>query len=153
MLDGYIHDLEPGDVFRPVVYTVTAHMAAAYAHGSEDITELYQSSQPDGRPQIRPATAIHSDKMRLLEANCLKERRLHNEQGTTTQRVHYEYEVQYHSIVYVGDELEVTGKIVDKYERRGRLYLAYEIEVKTTDGRPIASYKDRTLLGYKKKED
>ncbi len=73
MLDGYISDLEPGDVLRSVTFTVTPHMAAAYARGMEEHFEPFQCPSPDGTRQMRSPTAIHTDKMRLLEENCKKE--------------------------------------------------------------------------------
>ncbi len=152
MLDGYLHDLEPGDEFRPVTYTVTQHMAAAYAHGVEETSEVFYAPQLGGGRQLRLPTSMHTDKMRLLEENCTKERRLHGEQGATTQRVHYEFEAQYHSLAYVGDELVVSGRVIDKYWKRGRQYLSYELEVNTTDGRLVTTYHDKTVLDYRKAE-
>ena len=151
MLDGYISDLEPGDELRSVTFTVTPHMAAAYARGMEEHFESFQGPAPDGTGQMRSPAAIHTDKMRLLEENCSKEQRLHGEQAKDA-RMHYEYEAQQHSPAFVGDELTVTGRITDKYERRGRTFLCYALEVNTADGRLVTSYKDKTLLRYKKED-
>ena len=148
MLGGYISDLEAGDEFKPVTYVLTAFMASEYAHAVEDNCEWYHSSHTPAGRQIRPPTMIHVDKMRILEANCDKEKRVSGMKGPDA-RVHYEYHAKHHSPAYVGETLVVTGHIVDKYEKRGRPYLWYYLEVRTSDGRLVTAYNDLTLLRYK----
>ncbi len=147
MLGGYISDLEAGDVFQPVEYVVTPFMASEYAHGVEDNCELFHSAQtPVGR-QIRPPTMIHADKMRILEKNCLKEPRLGGVKSPHA-RIHYEYYARQHSPAYVGEKLIVSGGITAKYQKRGRTYIDYKLEVRTVDGRLVTTYTDKTLLKY-----
>jgi hypothetical protein len=95
---------------------------------------------------------IHSDKMRLLEANCAAERRMSGIR-TDDARIHYEYDAVQHSPAYVGEELVVSGRIIDKYAKRGREFLHYELQVKTADGRLVSTYRDRTLLRYRKADE
>ena len=152
MLGATIGDLEPGDVFAPVAYELTAFICSEYAHSVEENCEWVHSARtPDGR-QMRPPTMIHVDKMRILEANCLQERRVSGE-AAADARVHYEYHAVQHSPAYVGEELVVSGKIVDKYVKRGRTFLCYYLEVHTKDGRLITTYNDKTLLRYKPNEE
>jgi len=149
MLGGTIGDLDKGDVFEPVEYDLTAFMCTEYAHGVEEGCELFHSDlNPTGR-QMRPPTMIHVDKMRILEKNCLKEQRIAGMKGPDA-RVHYEYHAKHHSPAYVGETLVATGRIVEKYVKRGRSYLWYYIEVHTKEGRLVTTYNDRTLLRYKK---
>jgi hypothetical protein len=147
MLGGYISDLEAGDEFKPVTYVLTAFMASEYAHSVEETCEWYHSPlSPEGR-QIRPPTMIHVDKMRILEGNCLKERRVSGEIAPDA-RVHYEYYARQHSPAYIGETLTVSGKITDKYVKRGRTYIEYYLEVRAGDGRLVTTYTDKTLLKY-----
>lgn len=148
MLGGYISDLEPGDVFAPVEYVLTAMMASEYMHGIEEGCEWFHSARGPGGRQLRPPTTIHIDKMRILEANCLKERRLSGHQAQDA-RIHYEYHARQHAIGYVGERFIVSGKIADKYVKRGRIYLVYALEVHTADGRLITTYGDTTVLKYR----
>jgi hypothetical protein len=148
MLGGYISDLETGDVFEPVEYEVTPFMCSEYAHAAENMDELFHSSLNRQGRQIRMPTMIHVDKMRILEKNCLKEQRISGMKGPDA-RVHYEYHAKHHSPAYVGDKLVVSGRIVEKYKKRGRSYLWYYLEVHTKDGRLVTTYNDRTLLRYK----
>lgn len=152
MLGGYIHDLDTGDVFKPVRYELTAFMCSEYAHASEETHEWFHSaSTPLGR-QVRPPTMIHVDKMRILEENCLKERRVSGE-AAPDARIHYEYNAEHHSAAFVGETIVVSGHIVEKYTKRGRTYLWYYLEARTGDGRLVTTYNDRTLLRYRPEEE
>lgn len=147
MLGGYISDLQAGDEFEPVRYVLTSLMTSDYAHGVEENLEWFHSADsPFGR-QVAIPTMVHADKMRILEVNCPKEARISGMRGPHA-RIHYEYEARHHSPAYVGEELVVSGRIKDRYTRRGRTYLHYELEVRTADGRLVTSYLDRTLLKY-----
>lgn len=147
MLGGYISDLEAGDVFAPVEYVLTPYMASQYAHGVEENCEWFHSSQSPVARQIRSPTMIHVDKMRLLEKNCLKEQRVSGAKGPHA-RVHYEYHARHHSPAFVGERLIVSGRITDRYVKRGRTYIDYALEVRTSDGRLVTTYTDKTLLKY-----
>jgi len=156
MLGGYISDLEAGDVFKPVEYVLTPFMCSEYAHGVETGREWFHSALAPGARQVRLPTMIHVDKMRILEANCLKEQRVSAGGRITTDargpdaRIHYEYHSRQHSPAYAGERMVVSGRITDKYVKRGRTYIDYYLEVRTADGRLVTTYTDKTLLRYKK---
>ena len=92
---------------------------------------------------------IHVDKMRLLEKNCLKEQRVAGARGPHA-RIHYEYHARHHSPAYVGERLIVSGRITGRYVKRGREYIDYRLEVRTSDGRLVTTYTDKTLLRYER---
>lgn len=151
MLGGYIHDLEEGDVFKPVEYELTPFIAAEYAHGVEENCEWFHSSRSPWGRQVRPPTAIHTDKMRILEENCPKERRIHGMKGPQA-RIHYEYHAKSHSPAFVGERLTVSGRVLSRYVNRGRPYYHIELIVKASDGRLVETYRDRTVLQFEKLE-
>jgi N-terminal half of MaoC dehydratase len=151
MLGRSIGDLETGDVFEPVQYIVTSLMTSEYAHGVEETSEWFYSSDSPWERQARVPTMIHSDKMRILEANCPQEPRVAGFRGPDA-RIHYEYHARHHNIAFVGDELTVSGRIADRYVKRGRVYLHYNLEVHTADGRLVTEYWDRTVLKYRQEE-
>ena len=107
MLGGYISDLEKGDVFKPIQYVLTPFMVSEYAHGVEDTFEPYHSKLTKVGRQVRPPTMIHADKMRILEENCDKEKRVAGMKGPDA-RVHYEYHAKHHSALYVGETVVCT---------------------------------------------
>ncbi len=152
MLGGYIHDLEAGDVFEPIEYLLTPFMCSEYAHGVEDNAEWFHSPQTAAGRQLRPPTMVHADKMRLLEKNCLKEPRLGGAKSPHA-RIHYEYHARHHSPAYVGERLVVSGRISARYVKRERTYIDYEMEVRTSDGRLVTTYTDKTLLKYERDKE
>lgn len=154
MLGGYISDLDAGDVFKPVEYVLTPFLCSEYAHGIETNHEWFHSASAPGSRQVRLPTMIHVDKMRILEANCLKEQRVSaggritaDTQGPDA-RIHYEYHSRQHSAAYAGERLIVSGKITARYVKRGRTYIDYYLEVRTSDGRLVTTYTDKTLLRF-----
>lgn len=158
MLGGFISDLAAGDEFKPVEYVLTGFMCSEYAHGVETNQEWFHGGHGGAR-QLRPPTMIHVDKMRILEANCLKEQRvsaggrISTEPGGPDARIHYEYHSRQHSPAYVGERLIVSGRITDKYVKRGRTYIDYYLEVRTSDGRLVTTYTDKTLLRFQADEE
>ena len=108
MLGGYISDLEKGDVFKPIEYVLTPFMASEYAHGVEETWEGFHSKYSPTGKQMRPPTMIHADKMRILEENCDKEKRIAGMKGPDA-RVHFEYHAKHHSAAYVGEKLICTN--------------------------------------------
>lgn len=148
MLGGYISDLDKGDVFKPIRYLLTPFICSEYAHGVEDSWEGFHSAHSPAGRQIRPPTMIHVEKMRLLEENCDKERRISGMKGPDA-RIHYEYKARHHSAAYAGETMVVSCVIKDKYDKRGRTFLWYYIEASTADGRLVTTYNDITLLRYK----
>ena len=148
MLGGTIDDLDKGDVFKPVEYDLTPFICSEYAHSVEENCEWFHSNLAPGGRQMRPPTMIHMEKMRILEENCTRERRMHGEPAPDA-RVHYEYHAVQHSVAYAGERLVISGKIVDKYVKRGRTFLWYYLETHTKDGRLVTTYNDLTLLRYK----
>lgn len=146
MLGRYIWDLDKGDVFEPIEYEVTPFIAREYAHGVEEDLDWFHSAESPYGKQVRTPTLIHMDKMRLLGKNC--------PEGTGPHaRIHVEYHARHHSPAFVGETLVVSGKITDRYIKRGRVYIDYDMEVRTKEGRLVTTYTDRTLLKYTPVED
>ena len=56
--------------------------------------------------------------------------------------------VEHFGLAYVGERLVVSGRITDRYVKRGRTYIDYYLEVRTSDGRLVTTYTDKTLLKY-----
>lgn len=151
MLGGYISDLQTGDIFTPVRYELTALAVAEYAHGVEEACEWFYSGGGESpwEAQVRPPTMIHSDKMRILEVNCPKEARVAGLDHSDA-RIHYEYHARHHSPAFVGEEIVVSGEVLERYVRRGRDYLLYGLTVHAGGDRLVTEYWDRTLLRYRK---
>lgn len=143
MIGRYISDLDAGDVMEPIEFPVTPLVVREYCHGVEEDHEWFHSARtPYGR-QVAPPTLAHVGKNRLLDKNCPGGSGPH-------ARMHYEYHAVNHGPIFVGDKLLFTGRITERYLKRGRTFIEYELEARTSDGRLVATYHDKTLLSYKK---
>ena len=150
MLDGFITDLEPGDVFRPVEYELTSLIVTEYAHGNEELSEFFHSINNVYGRQVRPPTMIHCERMRILEVNCTREKRLAGE-AAADARVFYEYHAENLSPAFVGERLIISGRCADVFEKRGRRYNRHELLVTTADGRPVTKYREQMLMRFSPK--
>ena len=63
--------------------------------------------------------------------------------------VHAKCDVAIESSVRPGDRIHVTGRIADKYERRGGRYAVFEMATVDDDGRPICSVRNSMLLNFR----
>lgn len=142
-LNRYISDLEAGDVFRPVTYTVTPFLAREYCHGVEEADEVFHAATGEA---VAPPTLVHIDKVRLLHANC-------PEGAGPTARLHYMYHARHHAPVVVGQAVVISGSVTKRYEKRGRTYLDMELSLHSeTSGELLTSYQDSTVLSFKESE-
>jgi hypothetical protein len=134
-----VADLERGDVLGPLRYVMSRFVVREYCHS----VELHQPCFQDRiEGQVAPPTLVHLDKLRLYRHAC--------PMGTGPHaRVHVEYDARVHSLVPVGEELEVVGHLTDRFKKRGRDYLIVDIALSTVrDSRLLIEYRDTVTLAY-----
>lgn len=144
MLGRYISDLEPGDELGPTEITFSPFASREYAHSNE----LYHPFFHAGGPELHfaPPTMIHTGKLRLFRDACP------GGKGPDA-RVHIEFDADFHEPVPTGKKLTLSGKVIDRYVKKGRTYIRTVIEVRAADdGRLLVSYTDTNLLAYKPAE-
>lgn len=141
----YVSDLETGDVLEPVEYVMSPFIVREYAHSVEEQSPVLAGDVPADE-QLAPPTLVHIDKIRLLKRNCPGGRGPH-------ARIHYEYHATHHDVVPVGERVVASGRVAERYEKRGREYLRMEIELRSAaDGRLLTSYTDTAVLSFTPKE-
>jgi len=135
----YVSDLEVGDVLGPVEYVMSPFVVREYCHANELHHEFLQGNDD----QIAPPTLVHLDKLRLCRHACPL--------GNGTARIHYEYDATFHDTIPVGEPLVVSGKVTERYEKRGRIYVVIEIDLRAKAGnRLLVSYRDTAIVSYLK---
>ena len=139
---GYVSDLEVGDQIGPIEYTMSRFVIREYAHANELHHDFLQ-----GIDQIAPPTLVHLDKLRLYRHACPK--------GTGPHaRIHYEYDATIHGEIRPGDRLSVSGRVTERYQKRGRDYVVMEIELRSADdNRLLIAYRDTSIMAYGSAED
>ncbi|WP_020578854.1 hypothetical protein [Actinopolymorpha alba] len=141
-LNGYVSDLEVGDVLEPVTYEMSSFVVREYCHGVDEFAEEFHSPVGSGGTHYAPPTLAHIDKIRLIKKNCP------GGPGPTA-RIHYEFHVVQHRLVPVGARLTASGYVSNRYEKKGRVYLEMKIEVRaaSTD-ELLTTYTDTAILSY-----
>ena len=138
----YTSDLDLGDVLGPVEYTLSPFVVREYAHSNELHHPFFQGRKDE---LMMPPTLIHLDKLRLYKHAC--------PMGTGPDaRIHYEYDCTVHEAVRVGERVAVSGKVTERFVKRGRTHVVIAMELRAvSDGRLLVSYRDTVLLAFKPK--
>lgn len=140
MIGRYVSDLEPGDVLEPVRYEVTAFIVREYCHGVEEVGDIFHGGGAE--VQYAPPTMVHADKVRVLRASC-------PEGAGPVPRMHALYEATYHRAIRVGQTLSVSGRVDERYTRRGRDFLVISFEVRDAFTDELhTTYRDVSLLNH-----
>ena len=134
----YTTDLEKGDVLGPIEYSMSKFVVREYCHANE----LHQACYQGVDPAFAPPTLVHLDKLKLYKLACPA--------GTgPTARIHYQYDATLHAPIPVGVKLRVTGKVAERFEKRGRTHVVMEIDMRTAaDNRPLVTYRDTIIVSY-----
>jgi hypothetical protein len=141
-LGRFVSDLEVGDVLAPVTYRMTPFIVREYAHGVDEIAEEFHRATTELGQQLVPPTLVHIDKIRLIKANCPDGPGPH-------ARIHYQFHSVHHQLIPVGEDLTCSGTVARRYEKKGRVYLDLEIELRhAASGALLISYRDTAILNY-----
>jgi hypothetical protein len=141
-LDGYVSDLESEDRLRPVRYTMSPFVVREYCHGVGEFREEFHAKTEAVGEQLAPPTLVHIDKIRLIHRNCPLG-------PGPNARIHFQFQSKHHRPIPVGKDLEASGIVSGRYEKKGRLYLDIDIELRMADTNElIMEYRDTAILSY-----
>ncbi len=145
-LDGYVSDLEAGDRLRPVRYTMSPFIVREYCHGVGEFREEFHAKTDALGAQLAPPTIVHIDKIRLIKANCPLG-------AGPNARIHFQFQSKHHLPIPVGVDLEASGHVSGRYEKKGRVYLDIDIELRTAETNLLVmEYRDTAILSYAQKQ-
>ena len=125
-------DVNVGDELGPVKHHVTESMIREYAEATGDMQPWHTRGAPPyagviGHPMM--ATIFST---RLLGRSGI---------DRPSGGIHAKHEYEFHGAVRAGQTVVTTGRIIEKYERRGRKYVVCESLTVDESGRPIARCK------------
>lgn len=127
--------LEVGDELEPFEVLVTPELNQQYLYAEEDFEPRYWRSQGDRSPLVHPALLLHVSNNTFSPSFRLP-RGIVNLQTAE--------ETIFMNSCRVGARLRVTWRVVDRFERRGRIYNTRLARVVDQDGTEILR---RTLTG------
>lgn len=122
---------------RTTEHNLTPFLVREYAHAVEAYDDRFH--RPGG---IAPPTIVHAHKVRLLDRSCPDGAGPH-------ARLHVGYEASHHQLVPSDATTELSGRVAERYERRGREYLVLDIEVRDRlTGELYTTYRDTSALSF-----
>ena len=146
-LGRYVSDLEKGDRLEPVHYTMSPFVVREYCHGMGEGREEFHAPVAPGGLQLVPPPLVHIDKIRLIQHNCPLG-------AGPDARIHYQFHSKHHRLIPVGEELEASGIVSDRSQRKGRTYLDIDIELRVAGTHElIMQYWDTAILSYVRHDD
>ena len=132
----YHADLQPGDSFEPVEYTVTREMIDSWCKAMGDDHPAYT----DGLPGIGPVaghTFAWYENLLMLGRNTLV---------AGPVRLQYRYDCMQMRPRRLGETLRVEGGCVERFTRGDHDYVVIEYHTYGSEKEPISTYRNTTCV-------
>lgn len=117
-------------------YVLTPELAREYAEGIEDFNPWYLENSPFGAPIANPILLV-AQHVRLFKTGY-----------ATGGNVHTRHDTQFLNPARIGKKVTVSGKLVEKYIRRGREYLVVECRSVDEDGVELCRDRRTIIIRY-----
>jgi len=131
-----------GETLGPIEYIVDEDAVKQYCDDWKDHNPIYLEDSPFGGPVIPPAYRAGLDSFRLLGSKY----DAHATVGVTTEH-------EFINPARVGKRLITTGKITDKYIKRGIEYVVIEYRAVDEDGVEVRRSVDHIALSVERVTD
>ena len=131
-----------GEALGPIEYPVDEDAVKQYCHDWKDYNPIYLEDSPFGGPVIPPAYRAGLDSFRLLATK-------YDSHATVGVKTEHEFI----NPAKVGKRLITTGKIADKYIKRGLEYVVIEYLTVDEDGVEIRRSVDHIALSIERIAD
>jgi hypothetical protein len=128
-----------GDTLGPIEYVVDKDAVEQYCDDWKDCNPIYLEDSPFGGPVVPPAFRAGLDSFRLLATKFDS----HATVGVKTEH-------EYINPAKIGKRLITTGKIADKYIKRGIEYVVIEYSMVDEDGAEIRRSVDHIALSVER---
>ena len=129
----FAHELEPGDEYEPLEFTVSAEMNQQFLFGQEDFDRRYVEAHVGAPALVHPALLLQ------MAANTKSPS---FELAPGTGSILSEASTEFLNPAMVGATLRVRWRETERYEKRGRHYYVMVAEI--ADERDLAVLR-RTL--------
>ena len=131
-----------GEKLGPIEYVVDKEAVEQYCDDWKDPNPIYLKDSPFGGPVVPPAFRAGLDSFRLLATKFDS----HATVGVKTEH-------EYINPAKTGKRLITTGKIADKYIKRGIEYVVIEYSLVDEDGVEIRRSVDHIALSVERVKD
>lgn len=133
----YAHEMRAGEDYAPLEFSVTSELNQQFLYALEDFGAAYLRS-PDGEPAIiHPVILLHMSARTRSPSFVL---------APNMGSVFASDRVDFCNVARVGDQLRVSWKIRDVYERRGKLYQALSTEIRNSSDEQILTREAHSVF-------
>jgi hypothetical protein len=112
----------------PLEFEVTPDFNNQFVQALEDHHPRYTRKSEEGGPLVHPGLLVNYSNRTRSPSYFLRP-------GMAT--IHAKEEIEFMNPAQVGRRFRVTWKVIDKYERRGKVYSVVEIDVRDETGLAI----------------
>jgi len=133
----FTDQLDVGDEMEPLEFQVTSEFNKQYLDALEDNNPIYTEKNDFGASIVHPGLLINY-------SNTTRSPSFQLSPGVAA--VHAKEEVQFMNPARVGKIFKVTWKVVEKYEKRGKIYHVKDILMKDEDGVEILRRKSTGIF-------
>jgi len=131
-----------GEDLGPIEYVVSKKDVEQYCDDWKDFNPLYLQDSPFGGPVAPPAYRAGLDSFRLLGTKYDS----HATLGFSTEH-------EFFNPIRIGKKLIVTGKLIEKYIKRGIEYVVIEYATVDENGVKIRKSVDHIVLSPERRSD
>jgi acyl dehydratase len=123
--DPVFEAVEVGETFGPLTFKTDEHYARSAMFSLDDYSAWYQTAENDFGRRLVPSAAIARDQVALFMTKY---------NPNTVVGLHQTEEIWFSAPVPFDAEITLTGRYIDKYERRGKGYTQLECHAHDADG-------------------
>lgn len=128
-------DAVVGEELEPITVEVTLDMIKEYGEILDDNNPYYAENKdfegPIGQPSLASILAYQPFNTVITP-----------EPGG----IHAKQEFEFHAPIRPGVKAKIIGKVVDKYEKRGRKYIIFETRIEDEEGKLLVSGKSYSIV-------
>jgi acyl dehydratase len=135
--EGLYELVEVGEEFGPIEEVITDHKIKAYAFSVDDYHPWSFGESSAFGKRIGQAALLANDLLATF---------LTVYDANTVVGLHTEEQLWFHNPVFAGERVTLTGKYVDKYERRGKGHVVLEAEARGEDGRLLLRHRGVEIM-------
>ena len=125
-------DIQVGQTLGPVVHDVSADLVRRYAEATGDASMDFSGPAPAAPPSM--ATIFSTRLMGRVGID------------RPAGSIHAKQEYRLLAPLIAGQDVTTTGEVVEKYEKRGRLYVIFETLTVDSNQQHIASCRVTSIL-------
>jgi acyl dehydratase len=127
-----VDKMEVGEELEPLEFVVTPELNQQYLYAEEDYHPRYYEESEDGPPLVHPTVLLNMSNTTRSPSFTL---------SPGLGAIHAGEETVFVSPARVGTCLRVTWKILEVFEKRGRVYHVREARIVDGDGREVLRRK------------